>query len=230
VCILRQEINTLAIGKDDKKEGWGKCVDKRNGRIYFTEFKNNQQDGFSEYYNNKNGLTHNSYMKDYKFIKEEAIIITSSEYTLSGIFTITNKSLTGLAKINYRNGDIYEGETMNTMKHGHGLLLKNISEGCYCKCFCRYENNKKDGLCVALRNDGEYTIGRYAKDEKEGGFLTCMRGQARFNLFICGFIAKTEYNKEKILNYISLAYPEYKWLFKIDNKSLALLLNEIAFD
>jgi len=156
-------------------------------------------EGYTEYFN-KCGFSHYGYMKNFKFVDDQPAVIKCDAYEFSGVIKMDPlaRKLTGLSKIKYKNGDIYEGETIDVMKNGFGLLQKKSNNEEQMKLFYgKFTNNKKDGLGISLKEDGTYTIGKFIDDEKEGGFLSCLKGQAKFDLYHSGFLSKTETEKEK---------------------------------
>jgi hypothetical protein len=250
VCYYKNGDKYTGMFKNDKKEGFGKFYIKSAGKTFKGEFKNNTIDGFVEY-TNKNGVTHYGVMKNFKFVNKEAMIIDHPKYEFEGImeFNVQSQKLCGLAKIKYKNGNCYEGETIENCEHGWGITKRNdqhIIQGeksdnkynGYCEIqypngtiyFGWWSNSKQNGLGITISAKGEYTIGKYLEDIKNGGFLTCCNGATKFELYHFGFLSKTIEQKDVILNYTNLVYPEYRWLCKTNNKVLAEMLCKVFGD
>jgi hypothetical protein len=231
---------------DDKKEGWGRYYIKREAKTFSGEFRANSIDGFVEY-TNKNGVTHQGVMRNQKFVNKEAMIIYHPKYELQGIieFNAQINKLIGIATIKYSNGTVYEGETLENNEFGWGItkrqdnfLIRGQKNGNDFNSYCEIEypdgskyfgwflNNKREGVGITLSNDGVYSIGRYTEDNKNGGFLSCCRGEAKFDIFLYGFHSKTVDGKEQVINYINLVYPEFKWLWRTNNQNLAQMICE----
>jgi hypothetical protein len=234
------------IGKfnNDKKEGWGKYFVKASGKTFHAEFINNQIEGFVEY-SNRQGITHYGYMKNHKFLNNSPMaIINPSKYEFQGImqFDPVNNKLAGLATINYSNGNIYQGETVESCEDGWGILKRKdnfIFKGQkrsgkfngYCeiyypdksKHYGYFSENKREGLGISISHEGVYCICKYQNDFKEGGCLICCKNNTKMELYHSGFMVKT-IEKDQILNYTTIVYPEYNFLCQVNNQKLAEIL------
>lgn len=239
ICMYKNGDKYTGFWETDKKSGWGRYEFKSNGKIFKGEFRENNIDGYVEYIS-KNGVTHQGKMKNLKFLNDEPLIINNPRYELSGIMTFdsTLSKLVGIAKINYKNGSVYEGEIVESIECGWGItinpdntMLKGFkSNGVpngYCEVYyangdrlCgHFENGKRQGLAISFSN-GNYSFGNYKDDYKDGAFISCCQGIAKFQLFLYGFPTKIVEKKEDIINYINLCYPEYRWLYRINFKLL----------
>ena len=244
ICYYKNGDKYTGMWQNDKKEGWGKFFIKEKQKIFHAEFKNNTIDGFVEYIN-KYGVNHKAVMKHFRFVNKEVMIIKHCKYELSGVMEMSSKlnKLVGVAQIQYKNGNFYEGEIVENVENGWGILKRNDdyvfkgqkSDGdfnSYCEIYSPdnskfygwFSSNKRHGVGISLTPDGIYGIGKYEDDFKNGGFLTGCNGEAKFELFHCGFLSKTETKKDLILNYTNLVYPEHKWLCKTNNNILAEML------
>jgi len=216
----------------------------KNGKTFKGEFKNNAICGFVEYIN-KQGIIHHGYMEKFKFKNKEAMIIKSSKCNFEGIMEFSGEKLMGFGKIKYRNGNYYEGETIECTENGWGILYradnftikgerKNNALSGYCEILCSdrskyfgwFEDNKKNGIGINITCSGVYSIGKYINDYKHGGCLVCEKGVPKFELWQHGFLTKQIEKKEQIYNYTNLVYPEYKYLCKANNKLLYELLSK----
>jgi len=198
---------------------------------------------------NKQGLVHHGYMKNHKFVNKEAMfIVYPNRYHFSGImeFGLESNKLTGIATIKYSNGNIYQGETIESMENGWGILkrqdtfiFKGRKENCKYNGYCEIQypdnsrfygqflDNKRSGLGITITQEGTYSLGNYVEDLKDGGFtiLSKQTQNYKFELYLYGFITKTIEKIEHTQSYISMVYPEYCFLTKINHKFLLDLLS-----
>jgi hypothetical protein len=244
ICYYKNGDKYSGFWSQDKKEGWGIYEFKSSGKIFQGEFINNQIDGYVEYIN-KNGVTHQGYMKNQKFLNNEVMTIYHPKYELIGImeFNTTLNKLTGVGAIKYKNGTFYEGETLESHEHGWGItknpdntVIRGLKEdnnfNSYCeiiypnndKYFGWFLKNKRHGLGIMIQKDGTYTLGKHSDDFKDGGFISLCKGEAKFELHLFGFLTKSIEKKENIISYLNLVYPEHKWLIKTNNKMLYEIL------
>lgn len=225
------------IYQNDLKHGLGK-LKTANGKIIVGEYINNSADGFCQYTNSR-GSTHLGYMRQSKFLNNEPLIIENSKSRIEGISNLKNGRLRGVGKISYRNGNHYEGEIYNYVEHGWGILTRNDRyifkgqkrfegyEG-YCeiyypdrsKYFGWFSKNLREGLGISLSKEGMYSIGKYQGDIKEGGMFTCNKTVCMLELYLQGFLCKVIHKRENIITYIDKVYPEYRYLYKSNNKYL----------
>jgi hypothetical protein len=244
ICYYKNGDKYTGLWQDDKKSGWGRYEFKATGKIFQGEFKENNVEGYVEYIS-KNGIIHQGKMKNQKFVNQELMIIHHPGFYLAGVmtFNLVLGKLTGLAKINYKNGGVYEGEIIENSECGWGITRnpdRSILRGYktdglpngYCELdspngdrfFGHFINGKKQGLAISYTS-GNYTMGKYLDDYKDGGFLCCMKGEVKFELFLAGFLIKTIEKKQDVINYINLCYPEYRWLYLANNKYLYEMIN-----
>jgi hypothetical protein len=247
ICSYKNGDKYSGNWENDKKEGYGKYFMKSVNKTFQGEFNNNQIEGFVEYIN-KNGVAHQGIMRNLKFSNGEVMIIHHPLYELKGVmeFNMSINKLSGIASIQYQNGNYYEGETIETLEYGCGITYKSDDTivrrlkkddkklDSYCEIdypngdrfFGWFENNKRQGVGISMNKEGIYTIGKYIDDYKDGGFLTCCKGEAKLDIHNLGFLSKTIEKKENIIYYLNLVYPEYKWLCKANNKLLHELINK----
>ncbi len=245
ICYYKNGDKYSGYWQEDKKSGWGKYETKSSGKTFQGEFRENNIDGYVEYIS-KYGVVHQGLMRNLKFVNNEPMVIHHPLYELTGVmnFNATIAKLVGLAKITYRNGISYEGEIVEAYETGWGItkhpdrtILKGVkSEGKmngYCevysangeKFFGHFINGKRNGMAISYSN-GIYSLGNYLEDIKDGGFVSCCRGEAKFELFLLGFLTKTVEKKEDIINYINLCYPEFRWLYQANNKGLYEMISK----
>lgn len=83
-----------------------------------------------------------------KGIFESSRIKSGFYFTVNGDKVISNDFQTGSVKIEYVNGDFYEGSYKNEKRNGEGTLFtKNISY------FCKWENDLKNGKGFQIENN-----------------------------------------------------------------------------
>jgi hypothetical protein len=247
ICYYQNGDKYIGNFQEDRKQGWGKYFVKATGKQFYGEFVNNQIDGFVEY-TNKQGLTHHGYMKNHKFVNKEAMRISFKEkYQFEGImeFDAETNKLNGIATIRYQNGNIYQGETIESCENGWGILKRsdgytfngikvdNKFNG-YCEIeypdksmyFGQFHDNKRNGLGICLSNEGLYCIGEFKNDLKDGAFLTINKeNSVKFELHLLGFMTKTIDKKEYMESYTHMVYPEFEYLTKINHQYLTQKLS-----
>lgn len=229
ICIYKNGDRYTGYFRNDKKEGWGKFYQHSTQKIFNGEFKNNTLDGFVEYIN-KSGVKHYGYMRNFKFINNETMIIKHPKYEYRGTieFDYQNNQLLGLGQIKYANGSFYEGETLENCENGWGVLKRNdkfifsghkkdnkyngYGEIYYpngSKFFGWFLNNKRDGPGICMTKEGS-CLCNYNDDVKNGGCFIVKKDSYSFELWLYGFIVKTLDKKEIIQNYVKNIYPEHQ--------------------
>ena len=70
----------------------------------------------------------------------------------------------GKMNVVFENGDVYEGDFVNNIKEGYGIMSYNNGE----KYQGEFKNNVKDGYGIMIYSNGEKYRGEFKNDEKDG--------------------------------------------------------------
>jgi hypothetical protein len=243
VCYYTNGDKYSGYWEDDMKSGLGRLTLK-NGKIFCGEFSDNSIDGFVEYVNNQK-VVHHGYMRGFKFIPGEPLIMRNSKCRFQGRMKYSDGKLTGIGKFKYSNGSVYEGEICDYAESGLGIYYRTdgyvfkgenkerIFNGfCEVTCpdksiqFAYYKNNIKDGLCISISSEGVYSVGVYLDDIRNGGSLLISKECTKFEIWLFGFCVKQIEKKENIIGYVNTVYPEYKYLLKLKNNVICNVLKQ----
>jgi hypothetical protein len=237
VCYYTTGDKYVGYWENDLKCGLGKLTLK-NGKTFSGEFSDNSVDGFVEYTNNQ-GVVHHGFMRGFKFIPGEPLIMKNSKCLFMGRMKYTDGKLIGIGRYNYSNGGKYEGEICDYAECGLGIYYKHdgyifkgenkerVFNG-FCEVIApdrsihlgNYKNNVKDGLSISISPEGIYTVGVYSEETKNGGFLTLAKECTKFEIWLWGFCVKSVEKKENVISYVNTVYPEYKYLLRLKNNKI----------
>jgi hypothetical protein len=119
--------------------------------------KNNKGKEFT-YNNNKNLIPYDNEVEDVDVI----------EYSI-GKYTgeLKNSIPNGTGTMIYDNGDIYEGEWIDGLRHGNGIFTTYNEDGEVATYNGNWENDKKNGSGIYKDEDYEY-MGSWKNDKKHG--------------------------------------------------------------
>ena len=227
----------IGYWKNDKMEGVGKLT-YENGDCVDGEFSNDKLCGYSEYTKHDKNTKIKGYLKDNKFI--EFIIFEKNEIKYEGEPQINNDHLS-FGKLTISKGNskkIFVGNVKDYLvESGVGLFIKDnflFYGEMKNKVMINYietysadsatflgfvKDSKKNGLGICFLKDGRACLGQFENDLKKGPvflFSNLPKPNIRMELYILGFRAKSVDKIDSIKKYISVNYPEYIDVLKMD--------------
>lgn len=212
---------------DNLPNGRGKIY-SLNNYFYFGEFSKGLQHGFGIEYN-QNGVTYKGYF--YEDMKHGKGILKLEDAKFIGEFK--NNSLSGIAKIEYSDGKVYEGEVINFKLSGIGSYTWPDRR----KYIGNYKNERRNGFGIMLFPVGIKYEGFWVDGNKHGLGIESMMNSSllkeyRFNKVLRNLynindqVGNKSYRKmiDQINNYAVIIFERY---YKILN-SINLIEEEIS--
>lgn len=222
-------------------EGYGKLT-YSNGDISMGEFSNNKISGYCELIKSEN-LKITSFYVDNK--PNEFIIYEKNGIKYEGEPQKDENNKITFGKLTTKKDDsknIFIGNVNNyTNEFGFGMLYKDnvLSYGeiknkiiinyieSYSNdgtCFLGFlKDSKKNGFGICFLKDGRVCIGEFEDDQRKGPVFyisTVPKPYVKMELYLLGFKTKTVEKMDTIKKYLTLNYPEYSNILKIDFQKL----------
>lgn len=154
---------------DGVLSGWGQKL-YADGYKYSGEFQQSKRHGYGRCYTDVAG-------KD-DWYKHEGLYVNGAQCgygelknkhgTYMGTFA--DNKYAGHFICQYVDGDSFEGEYVNDLRHGKGVYKYDSGAGDYSKYEGMYANGKKQGLGTFTSRDGAYHTGQFVNDVEEGKF------------------------------------------------------------
>jgi hypothetical protein len=117
----------------------------------------------------------------------------------------------------------YFGQIKDLKMEGYGELYFPDSS----RFYGTFKENKKNGLGITVFSDKTYLIGKYQMDVKDGPFLQFTKNNAKMELYLSGFRAKTLERYDTIIRYLHKNYPEYTFIARNELKKMAQKLVDL---
>jgi hypothetical protein len=111
---------------------------------------------------------------------------------------------------------IYSGYIKSVKSNGYGELFQ--SDGS--RYFGYFKDNKKHGIGFNFTKEGRMTYGYYYEDVKNGPFISFTKSSYKLEMFHLGFRSKIVEKFETCKKYLTLNYPEYSYILKINHKTV----------
>jgi hypothetical protein len=121
---------------------------------------------------------------------------------------------------------IYSGYIKSVKSNGYGELIQ--SDGS--RYFGYFQDNKKHGIGFNFTKDGKMTYGYYENDVKVGPFISFTKTSYKLEIFHLGFRSKIVEKFETCKKYLTLNYPEYSHILKINHKIVHDKLIDVTSD
>jgi hypothetical protein len=202
------------------KEGYGKTL-YTDGSIFQGEMRNNKFDGFCEKIT-KDSVIVGSVSEGF-FIEE--VIIKYNNKTIETkidsnlIKKIYNETayFVGDEKlgINTNSNGICAGYLTNNRLNGYGEIYKDET-----KFFGNFVEDKRNGMSIEFTKDDKVLIGDYRDDFKNGAFFIINKTAFKMEIHQLGFKTKTVEKYDNCKKYLSLNYPEFSYMLKVNYKQL----------